>query len=606
MRLRLVHASAANRFMRDILEGIAHEALALGVDAAVVDDTFDPAADVVHVVVPHEYFAVTDPHHWPHERSLGRTIALTVEHPGTPWFEISTTQAARCGAVVDINRDARAELRRRGMDAEPFQIGYTEAWDHWRGEDTERDIDIAYLASTDDRRDAMLAEAGRWWADVRAHLMVPTVEPKPDDVADSVTSVAKFSLLARSSVLVNAHRLDSRCLEWVRVVEAISNGAVVVSEHSSDAAPLHAGEHYVSGRLEALGLLARGLLDHPYDLARLRRDGYHFLRDELPMRPSVERLLGLAEKLARSPRTVPAHRDVPDPPRPGVMPPGWPQEVSQIDVLGGSIRRIEQRLRALDATLQRLAGGSTGEDRELVRTPAYDIATPRVSVITASYNHRGEVLDALSSLAVCHGPSFELLVQDDASTDGSPAAIAAFLDERPWLPALLHVAGANSGPSVTRNRLLARARGEFVFVLDADNGVYPAILERLVAALDDDPVAAFAYAPIAAIRGTEFTRLVSARPWMPQQFRHGNYIDAMAMVRTAVLREFGGWNAQMDGWEDFHLWVRLAEAGHHAAFVPQVLSWYRTSAHSLSVQVATDHAGMWSRIRAAAPKLMSE
>jgi hypothetical protein len=43
-----------------------------------------------------------------------------------------------------------------------------------------------------------------------------------------------------------------------------------------------------------------------------------------------------------------------------------------------------------------------------------------------------------------------------------------------------------------------------------------------------------------------------------------------------------------------------------AAFVPQVLSWYRTSAHSLSIQVSADPAGMWSRIRAAAPTLMSE
>ena len=606
MRLRLVHARAANRFMRDILEGIAHEACALGADAAVVDDKFDPAPDVVHLVVPHEYFAVVEPRLWPHERTLGRTIALTVEHPGTPWFDISTTQASRCAAVVDINRDARAELRRRGVRAEAFQIGYTAAWDHWHGAATDRDIAIAYLGSTDPRRDAMLAEAGRWWADVRAHLMVPTVEPKPDDLADSLTAGGKFALLARTSVVVNAHRLDSRCLEWVRVVEAITNGAVVVSEHSADAAPLRPGEHFVSGRIETLGLLARGILDHPSELARLQRDGYEFLRQELPMRPSVERLLSMAERLARTPRTVPRHREVSDPPRPGAIPPGWPQQVSQIDVLGGSIRRIEQRLRALDGAVRRMTGGSPDTDREVVRTPSYDIARPRVSVITASYNPRGEVLDALASMAACHGPSFELLVQDDASTDDSAAAISAFLEQRPWLPATLHVAGANRGPSVTRNRLLARARGEFVFVLDADNGVYPAILERLVAALDDDPAASFAYAPIAAIRGSEFTRLVSARPWMPRQLRHGNYIDAMALVRTSVLRDAGGWSQEMDGWEDFHLWVRLAEAGHHAAFVPQVLSWYRTSAHSLSVQVATDHAGMWSRIRAAAPNLMSE
>lgn len=606
MKLRLVHARAANRFMRDILEGIAHEALQLGADAEVVDDEFDTSPDTVHVVVPHEYFAVVPSRQWPRDRELARTIALTVEHPGTPWFEISAQQAQRCAAIVDINHDARAELRRRGIRAESFQIGYTKAWDHWQGANTPRDIDIAYLASSDERRDAMLAGAGQWWADKRVHLMVPTVEPKPDDMADSRTAADKFALLARSRILVNAHRLESTCLEWVRVVEAISNGAVVVSEHSSDAAPLRAGDHYVSARLDALGLLARGLLDRPDELCRLQRDSYEFVTTELPMRPSVDRLLGLAERLVRRPRRVPAKRDIPEPPRPSAPPPGWPTHVSQVDVLGGSIRRMEQRLRALNARLSALGGDSPDTDRLVARTPAIDQGVPRVSVLTASYNHRNEVLEALASVAACGGPTFEVLVLDDASTDGSSTAIEAFLAERPWLPAALWVAGANRGPSATRNRLLQHARGEFVFILDADNGVYPEVLARLVEALDADADAAFAYAPIAAMRGTEFTRLISARPWMPSLFRHGNYIDAMSLIRTEVVREFGGWSSELDGWEDFHLWVRLAEAGRHAAFVPQVLSWYRTSAHSLSVQVATDHAGMWSRIRAAAPTLMHD
>jgi len=52
----------------------------------------------------------------------------------------------------------------------------------------------------------------------------------------------------------------------------------------------------------------------------------------------------------------------------------------------------------------------------------------------------------------------------------------------------------------SRNAAVARARGEYVFVLDADSGVYPSALGRLVAALDEDPEAAFAYPMIAALR----------------------------------------------------------------------------------------------------------
>jgi glycosyltransferase involved in cell wall biosynthesis len=305
---------------------------------------------------------------------------------------------------------------------------------------------------------------------------------------------------------------------------------------------------------------------------------------------------------------VPSASAVPAPPRPAAPVPGWPAQVTHLDVIGSAVRRVEQRLRRLDTALHAMARGEPvdGTVTEVVRTPAMDVVVPRVSVLTANYQHGREVTEALASIAACHGPSVELLVQDDASTDGSVPAIGAFLAERPWLPASLFAASANRGASATRNQLLRHVRGEFVFVLDADNGVYPDILRRLVGALDEDPDAAFAYAPIAVRRGDEFVRLVSARPWLPEQLRHGNYIDAMALVRTDVLRELGGWDPEMDGWEDFHLWARMAEAGMHAAFVPQVLSWYRTSSHSLSVQVAVDPVGMWSRIRAAAPTLMHE
>lgn len=606
MRLRFVHASAANRFMRDIFDGIAFEARCVGVDAEVVDDQFSSDSDVVHVMVPHEYFAVVPKEEWPSEAILSRSIALTVEHPGTPWFEISASQAKRCAAVLDINLDAQTELQRRGLAAQHFQIGYTQRWDQWGGTGSTRDIDILYMGSTDPRRDAMLSEAAQWWSDIRANLLVTTLAPKPDDSPDSVTSDGKYQLLARSRLLVNAHRLQSSCLEWIRVIEAMSNGAVVVSEHSSDVRPLVAGTHFVSARIESLGLIARGMLDQPDDIDRMRVAAYDFIREEMPMRPSVERLVDLACALVRRPRHVPTHQSIEEPPRPGPVMPGWPTMVTPVDVQGAALRRIEHRLRRLEESLLATqAGVAAVADREVVRTPAMSTVAPRVSVIIASYNHSAEILDALSSLAGCSGPTFEVLIQDDASTDGSIAVVSRFLSERPWLAASLWAGQVNRGPSSTRNRLLERARGEFVFVLDADNGVYPPVLQRLVDALDADPAASFAYAPIAVKRGNEFVGLVSSRPWMPQLLRQGNYIDAMAMTRTEVLREFGGWNLEMDGWEDFHLWVRLAEAGHHAAFVPQVLSWYRASAHSLSIQVSVDGVGMWSRIRAAAPNLMA-
>jgi hypothetical protein len=593
--------------MRDILAGVAVEANRLGVDASVVDDEFDDDPEAVHVIIPHEYFAGVPQERWPTSDALSRTIALTVEHPGTPWFDTSSLQAQRCAAIFDINADARAELRRRGLRAESFQIGYTEAWDCWHGRDTARDVDLLYMGSADSRRDAMLAANGRWWSDRAATIFGPPLDPRSTDTQNSVTGSAKYDLLTRSKVLINAHRLESHCFEWVRAIEAMCNGCVLVSEHSSDSAPLVPGDHYVSVSLESLGIASRALVDDDPGLQRLRMNAYKFLREQLTMRPSVERLLSLALELLKRRHPIVVSVAPPDP-VPPPPPPAWPGHPNHLDVIGAAVRQVTMKLRSLERSIQLLSlpEGLDGDFAGITTTSSFEMVSPRVSVITSLYNKEDEVVDALQSVVESRDVAYELLIGDDASTDHSLERVAQFLHERPWFPAALIHSRFNVGPSAVRNELARRARADLVFVLDADNGVYPTSLRRLADALDDDPTAAFAYAPIAGRRGTSYTKLVSAFPWEPSRFRQGNYIDGMAMIRRDVLMRLGGWSSEVDGWEDFHLWVRMAEAHMHATFVPQVLSWYRFSEHSLTLDIAGDHIRLWSRLRAAAPTILHD
>ena len=83
---------------------------------------------------------------------------------------------------------------------------------------------------------------------------------------------------------------------------------MLVSEHSPDCAPLVPGEHFVSGTLENLALLADHLLRDEERLAAMRLAAYDHVRTELPMRPAAERLIAMAEDLARSPRVRRAKR----------------------------------------------------------------------------------------------------------------------------------------------------------------------------------------------------------------------------------------------------------------------------------------------------------
>lgn len=73
-----------------------------------------------------------------------------------------------------------------------------------------------------------------------------------------------------------------------------------------------------------------------------------------------------------------------------------------------------------------------------------------------------------------------MIAVDDGSTDGSAAVLE---DWRGRMP-LVVVAQANGGASVARNVALERARGEYVYMLDADDFVHPHLLEWAVRAAD--------------------------------------------------------------------------------------------------------------------------
>jgi glycosyltransferase involved in cell wall biosynthesis len=175
------------------------------------------------------------------------------------------------------------------------------------------------------------------------------------------------------------------------------------------------------------------------------------------------------------------------------------------------------------------------------------------------------------------------------------------------MPAVLLRHRVNRGLGASRNALTRLARGELMFVLDADNTIYSTTLGRLVEALDRDPGATFAYPMMAVTRSEEPVGLLSRYAWDPGGFRDGNYIDAMAMIRIDDLAALGGYteDLRLTSWEDFHLWCACAESGRRGTLVPQVLARYRASGHSMLAWTQTDATAATSLIRARFPGLVA-
>jgi hypothetical protein len=623
--LAFVLAPRQNLFFQELVEALRHEVAAQGVPASVHVGNFPPPRpDLVYVMVPpHEYFTILNGRHGPLPEVLKqRTMFICGEQPDTPFFDSNVELAPRGGRVFDINRYAVREFNRLGIEAQHLQLGWTPAWDHLN--DGERDIDILFMGATSDKRNRALASYARTFLQRRVEIVLsdnsaPNWAPSGSFLDDE----HKWDLLRRAKVILNIHQDRTLYFEWLRIIQAISCGAVVVSEYSVDFEPLVAGEHLLMGDLGSLHLLCERLLDDPGRLWEIRSAAYDKVHEDMRLADAATQLITAAGELAETdPIQETRHRFFTQPqPDPDELPffknlqqPARP--VSDDQDAAWTRRALKDlRLEMLDmrrslVRIERAAAGlPRSPDLELVaKTQAYESAVPRVSVLTALYNHAAEVGAALNSAAASQDIELELIVVDDGSTDGSSSTVLDWMTEHQDIPALLLRHPINLGLAAARNHALSIARGELCFALDADNEVFPSCLLQLERAIDSDRGAAFAYSYLEMFNGDQPVGLMNQFPWEPTRLRFGNYIDAMALMRTAIIRDqLGGYptDRRLYGWEDYALWCAVATAGHHAIRVPEILARYRVAAHSMLSLTNISSTDAFSVLTSANPVLMA-
>ena len=211
------------------------------------------------------------------------------------------------------------------------------------------------------------------------------------------------------------------------------------------------------------------------------------------------------------------------------------------------------------------------------------------------HDYRRFIAPCLESARAQTLRALDLVVVDDAYSDGSDRAALRWLERRGarFARAELLRHRVNQGLARSRNAAFARARTDLVFVLDADNLIFPTCLEKLVRALDSSK-ASFAYSHL-KLFGDE-DGLMNTRPWNPAAFRTGNYIDAMALVRRSEWRRVGGYREDLStGWEDYDFWLRLARAGGSGLLVPEALAAYRVHLGSMLSTVTRPDAAALER-----------
>ena len=107
----------------------------------------------------------------------------------------------------------------------------------------------------------------------------------------------------------------------------------------------------------------------------------------------------------------------------------------------------------------------------------------KLSIVVPAYNEEstvGGVIKAHVATGQRIAGEVEVIVCDDGSTDGTPAAIAAVAADRPEVRMLRNA--QNAGIPATMKRLYAAARGDWIYFTPADGQVPDTALERMWAA----------------------------------------------------------------------------------------------------------------------------
>lgn len=196
---------------------------------------------------------------------------------------------------------------------------------------------------------------------------------------------------------------------------------------------------------------------------------------------------------------------------------------------------------------------------------------PDASVVIVTRDRREELATALDSVAAQEG-SFEVIVVDDASRDGTPALLAA----RPGVVAIRR--DIPGGPGVARNDGAKRARGRALVFLDSDCRALPGWLPAMLAPLARRGVGAVGGAevqdPLEPFLGRVF-HFVLTSPLTTGRIRGGSGGRAARYrprsyslaVRRADFERVGGFSAMRHG-EDIDFVTRVAALGLDLVHAP--------------------------------------
>jgi Glycosyl transferases group 1 len=308
--------SLGNHFMIEIAEvfdeGFRHN----GIQSTIKIDespSTSPKPGLIQIVIaPHEYFKLfLEPKFSKDkvQKFLQATYLYNTEQPRTEWFNQACDRAQHSLGVLDITEHTAIEFRKRGIFTVNAPLGYATCFEAGIDPDhpPNRPFDLLFLGSNSPKRELFLSHNAALFNRHNSNIVITRLEkPRFSHTAGYFANHDRNRLLRSCKILVNVHANDNTYFEWLRVVMAIANGCLVISETSDYIKPLINGKHLIITELEDIAAQCDYYLEHEEERLKIVNEAYKFIIEEFSSGILCESIL---QKLEQHSQPYNRHRE---------------------------------------------------------------------------------------------------------------------------------------------------------------------------------------------------------------------------------------------------------------------------------------------------------
>ena len=239
--------------------------------------------------------------------------------------------------------------------------------------------------------------------------------------------------------------------------------------------------------------------------------------------------------------------------------------------------------------------------RQLIRSRIDSMPLkPLISVIMPVFDPPCFFLEkAIMSIKNQLYTNWELCIADDFSkNDDVRNLLKKYADEDGRIRLVFR--SENGHISAASNSALELASGEYVAMFDHDDELAEHALYMVAEEINACPDVDFVYSDQDKISedGVRFDPYFKP-DFNPDLLRSQNYVDHLAVFRTSLVRELGGWRSKFDGSQDYDLVLRVVEktTPSRIKHIPYVLYHWRALPGSLAIDPSSkNYAAKTSRL----------